>query len=104
MTCARRPPHVYIGLQPHSIWVVWSDGVEATTGRQPMAWQGPVTLYSTEGLRVCGRLLAEHGRHEFKALHVIRRELFVDRRRARQRSSRLLLRKGNVFKLLVPPS
>ena len=34
----------------------------------------------------------------------IRRELFVDRRRARQRSSRLLLRKGNVFKLLVPPS
>jgi len=40
-----------------------------------------------------------HGR-----LYVFRRELFVDRRRARQRSSRLLLRKGNVFKLLVPPS
>ena len=39
-----------------------------------------------------------------RLLNAIRRELFVDRRRARQRSSRLLLRKGNVFKLLVPPS
>ena len=43
-------------------------------------------------------------RAAMEGVFVFRRELFVDRRRARQRSSRLLLRKGNVFKLLVPPS
>ena len=32
------------------------------------------------------------------------RELLVQRRRACQRSSRLLQRKGHVYKLLVPPS
>ena len=50
-------------------------------------------------------LLAKYGcAPPWKVFFVFRRELFVDRRRARQRSSRLLLRKGNVFKLLVPPS
>jgi hypothetical protein len=100
----------HTGLQPHRIWVVRSDGLEATKGRaNPWPGRGLGPCTAPGGARVwsfAGRtwLRTAICAPPCKALNVIRRELLVDRRRARQRCSRLLLRKGNVFKLLVPPN